>query len=114
MRAVVAAVLASPNFLFKPEFGGGDATLPNATQVTPFELASRLASLLWASVPDEPLLDAAANGQLETRAQVEMQARRMLKDDRARPALERVLRTVVGSTAADQRDQRRHGLPDLG
>ena len=80
-------MLSSPNFLFRPEFGAGDATLPSATQVTPFELASRLASLLWASIPDDVLLDAAQNGELETREQVEAQARRMLQDERARPAL---------------------------
>jgi hypothetical protein len=87
VRGVVTAVLASPNFLFRPEFGGGDATLPSATQVTPFEMASRLASLLWASNPDDGLLDAAANGELVTKQQVEAQARRMLMDERARPAL---------------------------
>ena len=87
VRGVVAAVLASPNFLFRPEFGAGDETLPGATQATPFEIAGRLASLLWASVPDDELLDAASGGQLETREQVADQARRMLNDDRAHPAL---------------------------
>jgi hypothetical protein len=87
MRGVITAVLASPNFLFRPEFGNGTATLPNATQVTPFELAARLASLLWASTPDDPLLDAAEGGALSTHEQVEAQARRMLKDERARPAI---------------------------
>jgi hypothetical protein len=87
VRGVVTAVLASPNFLFRPEFGGGAATLPNATQVSQFEMASRLASLLWASTPDDGLLDAAQNGELATKEQVEAQARRMLMDERARPAL---------------------------
>jgi hypothetical protein len=87
VRGVITALLASPNFLFRPEFGGGAATLPSATQAAPFELASRLASLLWASTPDDGLLDAAANGELATKQQVEDQARRMLMDQRARPAL---------------------------
>ena len=87
VRGVIAAVLASPNFLFKPEAGGAPSTLTNAKLATPFELAGRLASLLWASVPDDTLLDAAAGGQLETPAQVADQARRMLADDKARPAL---------------------------
>jgi hypothetical protein len=87
-RAVVAAVLVSPNFLFRPEFGTGTATLPGATQASPFELAGRLASLLWASLPDDELLDAAAAGQLETRAQVETQARRMMADVKARAGMQ--------------------------
>ena len=86
-RAVIAAVLASANFLFRPEYGGAASALPNATRVTPFELAARLASLLWASLPDDALLDAAANGQLETDEQVEAQSRRMLLDEHACGAL---------------------------
>ena len=88
VRAVVTAMLASPNFLFRPEFGSTVAgTIANAKPLTAYELAGRLASLVWASAPDDVLLDAAAKGQLTTRAQVETQARRMLADPRARPAL---------------------------
>jgi hypothetical protein len=88
VRGVVTAVLASPNFLFRPEFGSSAAsTVADAKPLTAFELAARLASLIWASTPDDALLDAAANGSLATRAQVETQARRMLADPRARPAL---------------------------
>jgi hypothetical protein len=86
-RAVVAAILASPNFLFKPEAGGDASMLPDAKQATAFELASRLSSLVWASVPDDALLDAAQGGALSTREQVAEQARRMLGDERARPAI---------------------------
>jgi hypothetical protein len=86
-RGVIAAVLASPNFLFRPEFGAAPSMLANAKQVAPFELASRLASLLWASVPDNVLLDAAAAGQLATREQVASQARRMLADPKAHAAV---------------------------
>jgi hypothetical protein len=87
VRGVVAAMLASPYFLFRPEFGAAASTLPNAKQVTPFELAARLASLLWASAPDDVLLDAAAAGQLATRDQIATQARRMLADPKAQEAV---------------------------
>lgn len=87
VRALVASMLASPNFLFMPEEGGVASALPNAKQATPFELASRLATLLWASVPDDTLLDAAQSGQLQTREQVAEQARRMLGDARAKVAI---------------------------
>jgi hypothetical protein len=87
VRVVVASILASPNFLFKPEAGGDTSALPNAKQATAFELASRVATLIWASVPDDPLLDAAQNGELVTREQVADQARRMLDHDNAKAAI---------------------------
>ncbi len=86
VRAVVAAVLVSPHFLFRPEQGAGPSTIAGAKQLTPFELASRLATLLWSSIPDEALLDAAANGELSTREQIAIQARRLVDDPRARTA----------------------------
>jgi hypothetical protein len=87
VRGIVAAMLASPNFLFRPEFGGADSMLPSAKEATPFELAGRLASLVWASVPDDALLDAAEDGMLLTREQVATQARRMLADEKAREGM---------------------------
>src|SRR5690606_33910913 len=52
--------------------------------VSPYELASRLSFLIWASVPDAALLDLAGAGQLATKEQVAAQARLMLADDRAK------------------------------
>jgi hypothetical protein len=83
VQAVVAAVLASPNFLFRPEFGAGSASL-NGVKSTPFEVAARLSFLLWASLPDDVLLDAAANNTLSSKEQIASQARRMLDDARAK------------------------------
>lgn len=89
VRSVITAVLASPHFLFRPEFGAEPAALPDARRLTAFELAGRLAALLWASVPDDALLDAAEEGRLQTHEQVEAQARRMLDDERARVEIAR-------------------------
>lgn len=91
VKAVVSAVLSSPNFLFKPEFGaqtaiGGSAML-GAQQAAQFEIAGRLASLIWASVPDDMLLDAAQRNELKTKDQIGMQAQRMVADARAKPAV---------------------------
>jgi hypothetical protein len=85
-RAVVASVLVAPQFLYYFEAGGQDSGTPGVKKLAPFELAARLGSLLWASLPDNELLDAAASGQLATREQVLAQAQRMLKDPRARSA----------------------------
>jgi hypothetical protein len=85
-RAVVAAVLVAPQFLYYFEAGEQDAGTPGVKKLAPFELAARLGSFLWASLPDNELLDAAASGRLSTREQVLLQAQRMLKDPRARAA----------------------------
>ena len=52
-----------------------------------WELATRLSYFLWDSMPDEELFAAARSGDLETGEGVERQARRMLEDPKARPAL---------------------------
>jgi hypothetical protein len=87
VRSMLVAVLVSPNFLFKPEFGAAPSTYVSAKKVTQYEQATRLASLMWASVPDETLLQAAESDQLATPAQIESQARRMLADPKAQPAI---------------------------
>jgi len=87
VRAVVSALLVSPNFLFRPEFGSATSGFANAKKLTPYEQATRLASFLWASIPDDQLLNAAASNQLSTPAQIEAQARRMLADPKARQAV---------------------------
>ncbi|MET0389272.1 MAG: DUF1592 domain-containing protein [Polyangiales bacterium] len=97
VRAVIAAVLTSPNFLFHPELGTtGPSEVAGAKPLSGFELAGRLASAIWASVPDDELLDAAASGSLASAEQVEDQGRRMLDDPRARPALAEFYRQWLG------------------
>jgi hypothetical protein len=46
--------------------------------------ASRLALTLWDSLPDQPLRDAAAKGELQNPDQVRAQAERMVRDPRAK------------------------------
>jgi hypothetical protein len=103
VRAVLASVLSSPNFLFRPEFGDANApsAIPNAVRLTPFEVAARLASLMWASAPDDALLRAASAGELATKEQIATQARRMLADPRARPALAAVYDQWLGLSALE-------------
>ena len=78
----VAGILQAPAFHFRIERGAADGAGP-----TPWELATRLSYFLWDSMPDAELLGAAAAGELKTRAGVEAQARRMLDDPKARPAV---------------------------
>jgi hypothetical protein len=73
VKRVVILVFKSPRFLYREVGGGPDA----------YDVAARLSFALWDSVPDEPLLAAAAAGKLSTREQVAAQAERMLNDPRA-------------------------------
>ncbi|VTT99795.1 protein containing duf1588 : Uncharacterized protein OS=Pedosphaera parvula (strain Ellin514) GN=Cflav_PD4822 PE=4 SV=1: Cytochrome_CBB3: PSD3: PSD3: PSD5: PSD4: PSCyt3: PSD2 [Gemmataceae bacterium] len=82
VRESLAAVLASPDLIFLSE-----PLDPKQGPVRPldgYELAARLSYFLWASAPDDELLAAAKAGTLADPAELERQARRMLKDRKVR------------------------------
>ena len=71
-----SALLQSPNFLYRTELGskeGSQYTLTN------YEIASQLAFLIAGMPPDEPLMDAAAAGELSTAAGRHVHAERLLE-----------------------------------
>lgn len=76
VRWATVAVLTSPHFLYRPELGEAVASGPS--RLTGYEIASRLAFLLWNTLPDEALLDDAASGRLSTSAGVRTAAERLL------------------------------------
>ena len=76
-------ILASPRFAFRVERDAAGSTPGTIHPVSGVELASRLSFFLWSSIPDEPLLRAAAQGTLSQPAVLEQQVRRMLADPRA-------------------------------
>jgi len=78
-KRVVLFSLKSPRFLY-PD-------LPNPAMPDGYDVATRLALTLWDSIPDKALLEAAAQGKLQTRAQIVAQATRMLGDLRAKAKL---------------------------
>jgi hypothetical protein len=61
------------------ELGDGTATAPDAAiPLSQYEIAARLAFFLWRSVPDAPLMAAAAAGTLGSPAAIQAEAQRML------------------------------------
>jgi hypothetical protein len=76
LRWALRALLLSPDFLFHIESGAPQDTLDGPT------LATRLSLALWGTVPDLPLLDAAAAGALATDDGYEGQVARLLADPR--------------------------------
>ncbi|MDP6793912.1 MAG: DUF1588 domain-containing protein [Verrucomicrobiota bacterium] len=89
MKSVVAAVLASPKFIYVVETKQGAGA---KTPANDYELAQRLALFLWSSIPDEPLLAAARERRLRQPAVLEAQVRRMLNDRRSRALAENFAR----------------------
>ncbi len=87
LQHAVWAILQSPSFLYRVELGVASAADGGRLKYTSFEMSSRLASMLWNSVPDGMLLDAAAANQLDAPAGVTAQAQRMLADPRAHRAV---------------------------
>lgn len=83
VQQLVAAVLASPNFLYRAILPASDAAPDGAHRLSNLELASRLSFFLWSDGPDDELLAVAASGTLSDPGVYEAQARRMLADPRA-------------------------------
>ncbi|MFK7769558.1 MAG: DUF1592 domain-containing protein [Mariniblastus sp.] len=94
MKAVAAATISSPNFLYlydrsnmeQEEAGSAakastveNSTVKNFAVIDDFEFASRLSFFLWSSLPDQELLDIAAKGELRNPKVLDQQFNRMLR-----------------------------------
>jgi hypothetical protein len=91
VRTALEAILASPHFVFRferrPENAGSNGVDP----LDEFALASRLSYFLWATPPDQQLLDLARQGKLSDRRVLRGQAERMLADRRSEALATRFL-----------------------
>ncbi len=86
IERLVAAVLASPEFLYRTIRGvQAQAAKAAAADValTDFELATRLSFFIWNTGPDDELLKLAASKELSKPAVLDAQVKRMLADPRA-------------------------------
>ncbi len=77
----MAAVLASPRFLFRLEAPATDQLAARFANVDEYSLASRLSYFLWSTMPDAELMELASRGEL--RNNLDAQVKRMLADPRA-------------------------------
>jgi hypothetical protein len=82
IRTALAAILASPNFLFRVELDS-DLTSCDSHPLEDHELATRLAYTLWASTPDDHLLDVADQCNLQNPDVYSAEIERMLKAPQA-------------------------------
>jgi hypothetical protein len=82
LAAALKSILLSPHFLYRVELG--DPASPAATPLNDYELATRLSYMLWASMPDQSLFEAAEGKKLTpAAAELDAQVDRMLADPKA-------------------------------
>lgn len=80
LKLVLRTVLMSPRFLYRARTS---SDLNASGWVDPYVLANRLSYFIWSSMPDERLLEAAADGSLTTEAGLSDAVRWMLADSKA-------------------------------
>lgn len=86
---LITAFLVSPQFLYHVELGDGGA---DSSKLSAHELANRISYLVWETMPDEALGQAAKSGALAEPAEREVQIERLLTDPRARTGVTRFFR----------------------
>lgn len=100
LRLQLAALLASPNFLYLVERDPSGAS--GVRTLSDHELAARLAAFLWSSVPDRRLDALADAGELSDPAVYEAVVRDMLADPRAEALGEDFALQWLGLRALDE------------
>jgi len=83
IEATLQRILADPEFVYRGESEPTTMTAGKTYRVSDVALASRLSFFLWSSIPDDELIDLAAQGKLHEPTVLEQQVRRMLKDPKS-------------------------------
>ena len=102
IEQAVAAVLVSPQFLYRSILGPKGVAPGLERALTDLELASRLSFFLWNTGPDDELLTLAASNGLTRPGVMERQARRMLADPRASSLVTSFAMKWLNLTTLDQ------------
>ncbi len=92
VRAALAAMMASPDFLFRIERTEMDPDNKKSLRLDGYSKATRLSHFLWNTTPDEELLAAAESGAIHTEKGLQAQVQRMLQS----PKLEDGVRALFG------------------
>ncbi|MFN5497793.1 MAG: DUF1592 domain-containing protein, partial [bacterium] len=111
LRVLVTALLVDPRFLLRVERPGKNGEATRA--LDGYEVASRLSFFLWSSVPDAALRRAAAAGELGSPDGVAREARRMLKDPRAKSLSQRFATQWLGIDGLEYRSMDPKVYPGL-
>jgi Protein of unknown function (DUF1592)/Protein of unknown function (DUF1588)/Protein of unknown function (DUF1585)/Protein of unknown function (DUF1587)/Protein of unknown function (DUF1595) len=83
IEAALQRVLVDPEFVYRSELEPAGLATGKSYHVSDLALASRLSFFLWSSIPDDELIDLAAQGKLKDPAVLDTQVRRMLADPKS-------------------------------
>ena len=83
VRTALQAMLASPHFVFRIEEAPAGLERGERYRIGDLDLASRLSYFLWATPPDDELVEIAAAEELSRPEVLRAQVRRMLADERS-------------------------------
>jgi hypothetical protein len=108
IAAVIEAILISPDFLYRVEFGRSDGGIRRPSG---HEMATRLSYFLWGTTPDAELMAAAERGELSTKEGVYAQAERLLEDSRARGVVRFFFDNFLPISALSQLERDRERYP---
>jgi hypothetical protein len=103
VRISISALLQSPEFVYVIASGDPSAAIGNRV-LGGYEVATRMALLLWGEIPDSALLDKAAAGELTNGASRRTVAESMLQDPRAARQLGRFHAMWIGYDRAENRE----------
>lgn len=107
VKRAILFILKSPRFLYR-ELGANPPVSDD-----PYNVASRMSFGIWDTIPDQGLLDAAANGALVDRGHVMAQAERMVSDRRARAKLREFLLRWMRIDLVPELRKDRERFPDF-
>ncbi|HWF12085.1 MAG TPA: DUF1592 domain-containing protein [Bryobacteraceae bacterium] len=83
VEAALQRLLADPEFVYRDEPESATLAAGKTYRLSDIALASRLSFFIWSSVPDDELIDVAAQGKLKDPVVLEKQVRRMLADPKS-------------------------------
>ncbi|RMF39723.1 MAG: DUF1592 domain-containing protein [Planctomycetota bacterium] len=111
VRGGIARILVSPHCLYRVEPMPGTQPVahdskPDMVLLSDYELASRLSFLIWSSLPDDQLLDAARRSTLRNPDELQRQVRRMMQS----PNSKRMAREFFGQWLGFYRFDRFRGI----
>lgn len=101
IQHALARILVDPEFIFRFEREPDDLAAGEVHALGAYELASRLSFFLWSSIPDDALLEAAADGRLRGDAGLEREIERMLADPKATALVENFASQWLGLRQLD-------------
>ena len=83
IEVALQRILVDPEFIYRGEAEPAGVANGKSYRISDLALASRLSFFLWSSIPDDQLIDLAAQGKLRDPAVLEAQVKRMLADPKS-------------------------------